>query len=295
MTTPPDDQPPKLAFIDTETTGLDPRRHEIWEVGLIMADQDGTERDEYVWQLPVDEAEADLIGMEIGMYRQRRWRDSDNASQATVDAAMAGTWPRGADTHVIVPDLDMDVWARKFSRLTWGAVLVGIVPSFDERRLHELLRRHGSIPAWHYQPICAETLAAGWLAGWVAGWVAGSDGPTSNEAAAIARSVPWNSGEISRMLDVDPPKDGEDRHTALGDARWAERLWRAVFAPPVVDRSVNRQADGMDLPEWAATDARHKAQDRAVDGIGDLPAEADAAGRAAGEDPPVRPFITDTI
>jgi len=26
---------PDVCFVDTETTGLDPDRHEIWEVGLI--------------------------------------------------------------------------------------------------------------------------------------------------------------------------------------------------------------------------------------------------------------------
>jgi oligoribonuclease (3'-5' exoribonuclease) len=29
-----------LAFIDTETTGLDPTRHEVWEVGLIVQQYD---------------------------------------------------------------------------------------------------------------------------------------------------------------------------------------------------------------------------------------------------------------
>ncbi len=41
-----------LAFVDTECTGLDPDRHEIWEVGLIVDDE------EHSWFLPVDLAKA---------------------------------------------------------------------------------------------------------------------------------------------------------------------------------------------------------------------------------------------
>lgn len=59
-----------LAFIDTETTGLDPVRHEIWEVGMILRGDDW--RREYVWQLPVDLGRADVIAMNIGGIRQRR-------------------------------------------------------------------------------------------------------------------------------------------------------------------------------------------------------------------------------
>ena len=57
-----------LAFIDTETTGLDPDRHSIWEVGLITPDGD-----EHLWQFPVEEMSADPFALEIGRYWERRW------------------------------------------------------------------------------------------------------------------------------------------------------------------------------------------------------------------------------
>jgi hypothetical protein len=54
-----------LAFIDTETTGLDPDRHEIWEIALIVDDQ------EYQWFLPVDLGKADPIALNIGRFHER--------------------------------------------------------------------------------------------------------------------------------------------------------------------------------------------------------------------------------
>jgi hypothetical protein len=234
MTTPPEDTPIKLAFVDTETTGLDLDQHEIWEVGLIVEDQAGTESAEYVWQLPVEHLErADKHGLDIGRWHQRRWPRPTALNNHR--AAVVGDWTEenAGLSRCRLTDGDMPGWAERFCELTWDAVLVGIVPSFDDWRLQKLVRRHHQVPGWYYQPLCAETLAAGWLAG----WATGSDGPTSTEAMAIARAVPWDTAEISRLLDVTPPADGEDRHTALGDARWARDLWRAVFAPPVVDRS----------------------------------------------------------
>ena len=39
-----------VCFVDTETTGLDPDRHPIWEVALITPNGD-----EHVWQFAVEE------------------------------------------------------------------------------------------------------------------------------------------------------------------------------------------------------------------------------------------------
>lgn len=59
-----------LAFVDTETTGLDPDFHEIWEVGLIVNDE------ERLWQLPVDLKRADPKALEIGRFHERYKADA---------------------------------------------------------------------------------------------------------------------------------------------------------------------------------------------------------------------------
>ena len=70
-------------FIDTETTGLDPDRHAIWEVALITPDGN-----EHVWQFPVDEMSADPFALDIGRYWDRRWPDG---IQEVADAGLRST------------------------------------------------------------------------------------------------------------------------------------------------------------------------------------------------------------
>lgn len=202
-----------LAFLDTESTGLDPDRHEIWEVALIRRDDEGVEV-EHVWQLPVDLGRADPMALDIGRYHERRMEPAA-----------------------------IELWAETFVDLTAGAHLVGAVVSFDADRLWRLLRRLGQCPMWHYHLIDIEALAAGFA-------IADArrceedferrqadptvsalmkiegiySGPWRREAAA----PPWDSDDLSRVVGVDP--DQFDRHTALGDARWARAIYDTVMA-----------------------------------------------------------------
>lgn len=121
---------PNVCFVDTETTGLDPERHEIWEVGLIMPDGR-----QLLWQLPVDLGRADAYALKVGRFYERRHADLTPA----------------------------DEFAEWFSDLTAGLHLAGAVVSFDEERLRKLLRANGACPRWHYHLIDVENLAAGKL------------------------------------------------------------------------------------------------------------------------------------
>lgn len=86
-----------------------------------------------------------------------------------------------------------------------GVHLAGSVVSFDEERLRRLLWRHGLSPQWHYHLVDVEALAAG----------------------KAGLPPPWDSEALSRALGIDP--DAFDRHTALGDARWAKAVYDAVM------------------------------------------------------------------
>lgn len=90
--------------------------------------------------------------------------------------------------------------------------VVGAVPNFDTERLALLLRAHGYEPNWHYHLIDVENLAVGWLA-----------------ARGHAVALPWDSDAISAACGVVVPI--EERHTAMGDARWARALYDAVCLP----------------------------------------------------------------
>lgn len=131
-----------VVFIDTETTGLDPDRHEIWEVGLIEAD--GTE---HHWFLPVDLGRADPYALKVGHFYER-YPDYQRHN---------ATEPWVTDIHALW------LFARQFAQLTAGAHLCGAVVSFDEERLRKLLRANGACPDWSHRTICVETLAAGHL------------------------------------------------------------------------------------------------------------------------------------
>jgi hypothetical protein len=197
-----------ICFVDVETSGLDPWRHEIWEVGLIEAD--GTE---YQWFLPIDVRRADLIALNIGRYQERH---------------PAGLlYKPSADEAPIITDLDL--FAEEFARLTWGKHLIGAVPSFDEERLRLLLRRHGQLPGNHYHLVDIEGLAAGYIAACArlgkpisfktddAGWVEMDPMP------------PWDSEKLSLAVGVIPQDFA--RHTALGDCAWSRAIYRAVMGP----------------------------------------------------------------
>jgi DNA polymerase III epsilon subunit-like protein len=169
-----------VAFVDTETTGLDPERHEIWEVGLILPDGS-----EHSWQLPVDLSRADAIALNVGQFHERR-------KEAWKDGYTDADW--------------LAEFSQRFVALTRGLHLAGCVVSFDAERLAKLLRANGECPMWHYHLIDSEALVAGLL--------------------GIA--PPWRSSDLSLAVGVDPEQF--DRHSALGDARWAKAMYEAVMA-----------------------------------------------------------------
>lgn len=187
-----------LAFVDTETTGLDPDVHQLWEVALILRDDEGTET-ERLWQLPVDLGRADPFALNIGQFYERRNENSDLSHPAD--------------------------FAQDFADLTWGAHIVGAVPSFDEERLRRFLRSHGACPGWHYHLIDVEVLAVGRLMGYALSW--GVETPQGKDAIELA-TPPWDSSKLSRGIGVNP--DAFEKHTALGDARWAREIYDVVMS-----------------------------------------------------------------
>lgn len=199
-----------IAFIDTETTGLDVDRHSIWEVALITPNGD-----EHVWQFPVDESTADPFALNIGHYWDRRWNTVDDIPW--IDAIYNAHQSSSRRKHF--PDEGRAVapssaWCSYFRGLTAGLHLCGAVPSFDEERLRRLFVANGLIHRWHYHVIDVEALAVGHLYG------------RRSTPGGIGVAVPWNSNDLSRSVGVDP--DEFDRHTALGDARWAKAIYEAV-------------------------------------------------------------------
>lgn len=179
----------KLVFIDTETTSLDPFHGEIWEVGAITRSPDGRESEHRVL-LDVSLDYADPMSLQIGGFHDRHPAGNNYNRPSS-----------GPETL-----LSLEAFAVWIVRLTHGAHLVGAVPSFDEERMRLACVRSEVVPSWHYHLVDVEALVAG-------------RGPFP---------PPWNSGELSKAVGVDPAEF--DRHTALGDARWAMAIYDAVMS-----------------------------------------------------------------
>lgn len=203
-----------VVFLDTETTGLDPDKHSIWEVALITPD--GAE---HVWQFPVDEITADPFALNIGRWWDRQWSTTNEVDplnaiyEAHTSKSRRKYFPE--EGKAITPD---GRWCRYFRDLVGTAHIVGAVPSFDEERLRRLLLSHGVRQRWHYHLIDVEALAVGYLCG----RRAEADPDRSHD-----HGPPWDSEALSAALGV--RLDAESRHTALGDARWARDIYNAVM------------------------------------------------------------------
>lgn len=208
-----------LVFIDTETTGLHDRA-EAWEIAMIH---------------PAAQLWADDDPLTAGYYYTKFFVDVDLATAEPKALAVGGfydrhpvgRWLSGMDKQSFRPTPHTISFAsparaaREVAQWTHGRHLVGVNPAFDAAVLTRLLHAHGLTPAWHYQLIDVPNLALGWLA------AQGQEVP-----------VPWKSNELAAACGV-PAPEGEDRHTALGDARWAQRWYYAVTQPrktPVTPR-----------------------------------------------------------
>lgn len=191
-----------IVWLDCETTGLDERVEDVFEVAVIR--DDGEETVFRIEPRPEVVRAMHPKAVEVNRYHERtsdpawRWHDPYKA------------------LHALWGELD-------------GVHICGAVPDFDARHLAALYRRFGmEPPRHHYHLIDIEAKAVGYLDGRaaLAAELARGHGVILPVQATID-DLPWDSDELSRACGVEPPGEDE-RHTALGDARWVRRLYLAI-------------------------------------------------------------------
>ncbi len=207
-------KPRRLAFLDTETTGLHADRR-AWEVGLIVRDLDANTQSEplrwFVRAEDLDLPNAQPIALSIGGFYDRHPEFR----------------PGGRDPETnMMPMVERRLARVKLEPMLRGAHIVGAVPNFDTHVLSGMFARAGLAPSWHYHLIDVEALAVGHLARWCM---------TDGERTDLP-NLPWNSDDLSRLLGVEPAPP-ELRHTALGDVDWAMRLFDVVTGDAYALRS----------------------------------------------------------
>jgi len=197
--------PSKVAFVDIETTGLDPEHDAIWEIAIIVDDTP------IVWQQALTDRQIENIHPEAA--RITGFYDRYDAAEATTPSSSI----------------------RRFMHLIGDRHMVGACPWFDSERLHRLILNdiRRSLPRelpWHYHLIDVENLAVGYLRG----INAGVDG-TGGVGSVPEQPLPWKSRELSKALGIDQEKlaaEWGQAHEALADAAWAKAMFEAIMGPP---------------------------------------------------------------
>lgn len=118
-----------LAFIDTETTGLDPAVHMPYEVCWWREDEDTPN----TIQLPHTLDHADPVALDIGGYHQRgfapgwswpeRWVLVDNFAEQLAGVTLVGSNP-GFDAAMLAPLLRCSPWHHRFINVADGAMFL---------------------------------------------------------------------------------------------------------------------------------------------------------------------------
>lgn len=108
--------------------------------------------------------------------------------------------------HIVGEHDSLETQAREIARGTVGATFIGFnVAAFDAAFLAKLLCKYGYAPAWEHRHLELGSFVAG----------------------AVGAKHALSSRAVEDMV---PRLSDEDPHTALGDARWNMRVYRAVLA-----------------------------------------------------------------
>jgi len=128
-----------LAFVDTETTGLNPDVHELIEIGLVLVSQEWhgdapsfAVLEEFEIKIKPERIEdADPVSLRVNGYNEEEWKDAGTLSDA------------------------MELFASK----TEGVIMVGHNVAFDSAFIEKAFRIAGIASKMHYHRLDTISIA----------------------------------------------------------------------------------------------------------------------------------------
>lgn len=136
-----------MISLDLETTGLDERVHEAWEIGMVCMDT----AVEYLYELPVRNlALAQPEALAVNRYYDR-------------SCVLPGSSTGHSTTNGHFREIAPEGMAHEIAAILGGRTLMGCAVSFDMRFLAALLRTYGEEPSWHHRSLDLGSYAAGVL------------------------------------------------------------------------------------------------------------------------------------
>lgn len=183
-----------LVFVDVETTGLDPRTHQPYEIALIS-----DEGEEMVLHPPHTLDHADPSALDLGKYHER-----------------------GFAPYTAV-DTDPQNWANRIIEFTQGRILVGANPRFDAEMIRNWVTGY---EPWHYRLIDVETVAMDRF-----GWASPRGLERTTAAVEEKYEVEIPRGDHTALSDARATKAVWDtlhwaRRGESPSRRWAQALGR---------------------------------------------------------------------
>jgi DNA polymerase III epsilon subunit-like protein len=191
----------QMIFVDTETTGLDLDRHEVWEIGMVMADSDN----------PFTEPETALVRVEP------TWMENADPGALRVNRYYSKTAHLRGTSRASGVDPTGETWSDPYSVAVYlcllfeNAIIVGNNPAFDEMFLAKFAREHSQTLAPFHRKINVVDMALQRCHDMASGNIK-SDIPNLAEDAT---RLPHSS---SKVLNAALCPANEDPHTAMGDA-----------------------------------------------------------------------------